>query len=215
MAPPKRPRRLRDPEGAREAILDAALKRFSRCGYRGARIADIAKDAACSEALVYFHFKSKAELFRETVNRIDSDSAWFHDDDTHDGLIRTMHDGELRYHRDARWRALDHVWSEAQGGERDLLELLRPQMQDTVARLDAVLGKFDEVHHPRRRLFANLLQAVSYGSRVMRRYDADALTPEDAADLLAFATAAVLQALEGKGPELPALTPATDAPAGG
>jgi AcrR family transcriptional regulator len=201
---PARPKRAstRDPERAREAILDAALKRFSACGYKGARLADVAKDAGYSEALVYFHFKTKAALFREVVSRIDAGTRWFDDDATPDALVAHMRDGELRYHLDARWRALDHVWAEALGGERDLLELLKPQLRHSVDALTDLLARFDHVAHPKRRQLALLLLAVSYGSRVLRRYDPDAVTPEEAADLLAFTANVALASLDGTGPKL-------------
>jgi len=176
-------------------VLDAALRRFSSHGYKGARIADIAKDAGYSEALVYFHFQSKAELFREVVSRIDAESQWFDPDETPDAFVAQMREGELRYHQDARWRALDHVWSEALSGERELLDLIQPQLQRSVGALEELLARFDQRGHSNRRSCALLLLAVSYGARVLRRYDPDAVTPEEAADLMAFAARAVMHEL--------------------
>lgn len=187
------PKRRRDASRARVAVLDAALKRFSAHGYVGARIADIAKDAGYSEALVYFHFQNKAGLFREVVARIDADSKWFDPDCTPDAFVTQMREGELRYHLDARWRALDNVWAEAQGGERDLLELIRPQLRSSVGALEALLARFDRGRHPDRRQHALLLLAVSYGARVLRRYDPEAVSAEEAADLLGYAAAAVVE----------------------
>lgn len=192
-APPKR---RRDSARAREAVLDAALKRFSAHGYVGARIADIAQDAGYSEALVYFHFQNKAGLFREVVTRIDADSQWFDDEETPEAFVARMREGELRYHLDARWRALDRVWAEALGGERDLLDLIRPQLRHSVAALEGLLGRFDHSKGTDRRQRALLLLAVSYGARVLRRYDPEAVSPEEAADLLAFAAEAVVRDLE-------------------
>ncbi|MCB9681241.1 MAG: TetR/AcrR family transcriptional regulator [Alphaproteobacteria bacterium] len=200
--PPRRRGTPKDPERAREAILDAALKRFSRKGYRGTRVADVAADAGYSEALVYFHFKSKSELFREVVNNIDRETKWFTDDPTADELVQQMHDGELQYHRDARWRALDRIWAEALAGEKDLLDLLKPQLEGTLTNLDALLARYDRIDHPRRATLARFIMAVSYGSRVMRRYDPGAVSPEEAADVLAFATKVALDALDGGGPPL-------------
>lgn len=194
-AEPAPHKRRRDSGRAREAVLDAALKRFSAHGYVGARIADIAADAGYSEALVYFHFKNKAGLFREVVARIDADAKWFDPEDTAKAFVAHMRDGELRYHLDARWRALDHVWAEALGGERDLLDLIRPQLKNSVEALNGLLARFDQGDHPNRRQRALLLLAVSYGARVLRRYDPTAISPEEAADLLAFAADAVLQDL--------------------
>jgi AcrR family transcriptional regulator len=187
----------RDAERARAAILEAALRRFSSHGYRGARMADVARDAGCSEALVYFHFRTKAELFREVVSRIDAETSWFGDDATPEALVAHLRDGELAYHRDARWRALDHVWGEALAGEPDLLALLRPQVRGAVGGLEALLARFDPQDAADRRSLALLLLAVSYGTRVMRRYDPDAVSPEQAADLLAIAGRFVVDALAG------------------
>lgn len=43
-------------------ILDAAMKVFSKKGYRGSSIADITKEAGVSKALFYHYFKSKRDL---------------------------------------------------------------------------------------------------------------------------------------------------------
>lgn len=187
------PRRRRDAAVARAALLDAAHRRFSAHGYVGTRIADVAKDAGYSEALVYHHFGDKAGLFRDVVSRIDADTRWFDEEATPDELVAHMREGELRYHLDARWRALDRVWGEALAGERDLLDLIRPQLRHAVGALETLLGRFDRTGHADRRKHALLLLAVSYGARVLRRYDPDAVTPEEAADLMAFAAEAVLR----------------------
>lgn len=197
---PPRPRAPRDADRAREAILEAALKRFSAHGYQGARIADIAKDAGYSEPLVYHHFTSKALLFREVVSRIDSETTWFEDETTPAALVAHLRDGELQYHLDARWRALDRVWAEALGGDRDLLGLIRPQLRGAVGSLETLLTRFDATGHGDRRKFALLLLAVSYGSRVLRRYDADAVTPEEAAELMGVTAEMILASLGGAGP---------------
>jgi len=189
---PQPPRRRRDPARARQAVLDAALKRFSAKGYAGTRLADVARDAGCSEALVYFHFKNKSELFREVVSRIDADARWFEPGDTPAAFVAHVREGELRYHNDARWRALDHVWGEALGGDRELLDLIRPQLRGAVEALEDLLVRIDPAQAADRRKHALLLLAVSYGTRVLRRYDPDAVSPEEAADLMALAAEAVV-----------------------
>lgn len=194
---PSRP--ARDAEHARKALLDAALKRFSAHGYQGTRLADVARDAGYSEALVYFHFRTKQALFEAVVSSLDSESRWFDDEATPEALVAAMREGELRYHRDARWRALDPVWAEALGGERDLLELLRPNLRHAVGSLEDLLGRFDPDGTADRRRLALLLLAVSYGARVMRRYDPDWVSPEEAADLLGLATELALGRMGAKG----------------
>jgi AcrR family transcriptional regulator len=58
----QRPRtRLTAPE-RKQAILDAAMKVFSRGGYHGSSIDQIAQAAGISKALIYDHFPSKREL---------------------------------------------------------------------------------------------------------------------------------------------------------
>jgi AcrR family transcriptional regulator len=63
-APPKsHPTRKRlSAEDRRAAILEAALEVFSRHGYNGASIDEIANAAGISKALIYEHFPSKKDL---------------------------------------------------------------------------------------------------------------------------------------------------------
>ena len=51
-------------ERSRRQILDAALTLFSRQGYRGTNIREIAEEAALSTGNVYHLFKDKEEIFR-------------------------------------------------------------------------------------------------------------------------------------------------------
>jgi TetR/AcrR family fatty acid metabolism transcriptional regulator len=57
----KLPRSEREAE-RRKAILRAAVEVFSRKGYQGCRIADVAKEAGVAYGLVYHYFKDKDEL---------------------------------------------------------------------------------------------------------------------------------------------------------
>src|SRR5919201_5607722 len=63
-APPKAnaTRKRLSAEDRRAAILDAALEVFSRRGYNGASIDEIAQAAGISKALIYEHFPSKRDL---------------------------------------------------------------------------------------------------------------------------------------------------------
>ncbi len=53
----------------RREILAAARRRFVTDGYPRARLGDIASDAGLSKGGVYFHFKSKRELFDALIVR--------------------------------------------------------------------------------------------------------------------------------------------------
>lgn len=56
----------------RERLLDAALKRFSRDGWGGTSIRDLARDVGVREGSVYKHFRSKQEIFDALVQRADT-----------------------------------------------------------------------------------------------------------------------------------------------
>jgi AcrR family transcriptional regulator len=70
-APPKSPpsRKRLSAEDRRAAILDAALEVFSRRGYNGASIDEIANAAGISKALIYEHFPSKKDLHVSLLER--------------------------------------------------------------------------------------------------------------------------------------------------
>lgn len=59
-----------EPKGARtrRAILEAAIERFGRDGYRATSVADIARDAGVSGTAAYAYFPSKEALFLAAVD---------------------------------------------------------------------------------------------------------------------------------------------------
>lgn len=57
-------RRRLDPAERRVLLMDAAARTFSRLGYRGARMEDVAEEAGVAKGLLYQHFPSKEALFR-------------------------------------------------------------------------------------------------------------------------------------------------------
>ncbi|MEU6346528.1 TetR family transcriptional regulator [Streptomyces sp. NPDC046977] len=65
--PPARPRRVRDPELHRRAIVDAAARTFTERGYNRATLRDIAQRAGVTHGLVLRHFGSKQNLFLAAV----------------------------------------------------------------------------------------------------------------------------------------------------
>src|SRR3954454_21911458 len=70
-APPKsQPARKRlSAVDRRSAIFDSALQVFSRHGYNGASIDEIAQAAGISKALIYEHFPSKKDLHVSLLER--------------------------------------------------------------------------------------------------------------------------------------------------
>ncbi len=50
-------------------ILDAAMRHFAEHGYRGASLAQIAKEAGVSKSLIFWYFENKAKLFEALMDR--------------------------------------------------------------------------------------------------------------------------------------------------
>lgn len=72
---------MRKGEQTRQAILEAAIDRFGRDGYRATAVADIARDAGVGGTVAYTYFPSKEALF---LAAIDEDAAGI----IHEGLSR-------------------------------------------------------------------------------------------------------------------------------
>ncbi len=66
---PKRDPEITAPEplDTRERILRTATDEFASRGLAGARVDRIARDAGVNKAMIYYHFSSKEELYRETI----------------------------------------------------------------------------------------------------------------------------------------------------
>ncbi|MDJ0919846.1 MAG: TetR/AcrR family transcriptional regulator [Henriciella sp.] len=60
-------RRLQQKEAKRAALVDAALKVFSRVGFAAAKMDDVAEEAGVSKGTVYLYFDSKERLFEAMV----------------------------------------------------------------------------------------------------------------------------------------------------
>ena len=63
------PKRRRDAAATRQAILEAATRRFATEGYQRAGVREIADDAGVTAALVNRYFGSKEGLFSEVIER--------------------------------------------------------------------------------------------------------------------------------------------------
>lgn len=86
----------------RRVILRAAVEVFSRKGYHGCRIQDVAKEAGVAYGLVYHYFKNKDELLESVFA-----SGW-------NGFIaRVQAEIERDHHVTARVKAIVHVAFEA------------------------------------------------------------------------------------------------------
>ena len=64
---PPAPRRRLPAAERRELILDAAMNAFADTGYHQTSLEEVARRAGVSKALIYDHFSSKQELYRELL----------------------------------------------------------------------------------------------------------------------------------------------------
>ena len=60
-------------QNTKKAILESALRLFSRRGYERTSLSDIAKYAGVTRGAIYWHFDDKKELFVYLCNQIDKD----------------------------------------------------------------------------------------------------------------------------------------------
>ncbi|MBL6078438.1 TetR family transcriptional regulator [Belnapia sp. T18] len=64
------PRRSRDPEQTRRAILDAAIAEFAEMGFAAARVDDIAARTSTTKRMIYYYFQSKERLFATVIEEM-------------------------------------------------------------------------------------------------------------------------------------------------
>jgi AcrR family transcriptional regulator len=64
------PRPGKDAAHTREAIFCAAAEAFSRHGFAGVTVDDIAQAAGVNKAMIYYHFTDKLGLYREIVREM-------------------------------------------------------------------------------------------------------------------------------------------------
>ncbi|MBZ4670859.1 MAG: TetR-like transcriptional regulator [Oscillospiraceae bacterium] len=55
---------------AKERILNAAVELFSKKGFDGARVNEIAEAAKVNKALIYYYFKNKEDILDYLVNML-------------------------------------------------------------------------------------------------------------------------------------------------
>ena len=65
--PTKRARRKRDPEGTREAILEAAREVLAQDGKEGVSVAQVAQRAGVNRGTAYQHFQTREQLIEATA----------------------------------------------------------------------------------------------------------------------------------------------------
>jgi len=59
---------------SRTRIILSAMHEFAVHGYAGARVDRIAEGASINKAMIYYHFRSKQDLYRETIGEVYRDA---------------------------------------------------------------------------------------------------------------------------------------------
>jgi len=114
----------------RQAILDAAIVRFGRDGYRSTSVADIARDAGVGSTITYAYFPNKEALF---FAALDEDAAAV----MQDGLVQVFEDTDPREWRESLLLTLiDAV--ETHPLARRVLSGLEPTVTDRVIDIPAI-----------------------------------------------------------------------------
>lgn len=155
--------RRRDRAATRAALLDAARLRFSRQGFDGTGVREIAGDAGVDPALVFRYFGSKDKLYAEAMRvEIPRGAA----DDPHRPLVH-LADGLLRDVVFGEWPEFD--------GEHPLLVMLRSAHRADVREqlrgqlCEGYLREFaDRLEGEDAELRAELVGALLLGMGVMR-----------------------------------------------
>ena len=60
-------RKIRDAEASKARVFEAAAEEFASHGFAGAKVDRIAARARVNKAMIYYHFKNKAALYRAVV----------------------------------------------------------------------------------------------------------------------------------------------------
>ncbi|MCP2336546.1 TetR/AcrR family transcriptional regulator [Actinomadura rupiterrae] len=72
--PDVKSRRAKYSEETRNALLDAATRRFAEHGFAGTSLEDVAADIRATRGAVYHHFASKTALFQAVFERLEERS---------------------------------------------------------------------------------------------------------------------------------------------
>lgn len=117
-------------ELTRLAVLEAAVDRFGRDGFRATSVADIARDAGVGGSVPYAYFASKEDLFLSALDR-DASAVMA------EGLSLVFDDPEEEWRRDLMPTLVRSV--EAHPLARRVLAGLEPDVTERVAEIPALV----------------------------------------------------------------------------
>jgi AcrR family transcriptional regulator len=183
------PKRRRDPEASRAAILEAAREVFAERGYARATIREIARRAGVTHGLVMRHFGTKERLLiealpgpRATAVVVPGDLA------TLPERVAASFVAEAES-SDTGEHAMVTLIRSAASGDEAAMPLYAAVEREVTANFREVLGPGSEVYAA---LLASLLIGVTFGRRVARTGVLAELTRDELIGYLVPAIRAVL-----------------------
>jgi AcrR family transcriptional regulator len=183
------PRRRRDPEASRAAILEAARAVFTERGYARATIREIARRAGVTHGLVMRHFGTKEQLLIQALPG--------------PRVAATLLPGDLATLPERIAAAFVAETDSAGDGEHVVVALIRSAASDEQAAMPLyaavqheITAAFREVLGPGSEVYAGLLGSlligVTFGRRVARSGVLAELSSEELVGYLATAIRALL-----------------------
>jgi AcrR family transcriptional regulator len=131
---------------AREKILETAMRLFATQGYSTTSLAQVAKEAHVSKALIFWHFENKEALFHDAVQRT-----------LEPYLINVLDDLE-GLAEDEQLRRLIEEYYAFVAKHPDSVKLVVGVLLRGDSRPDDFLGRLTELHRVYRDLLADVLE---------------------------------------------------------
>jgi AcrR family transcriptional regulator len=131
---------------AREKILETAMRLFATQGYSTTSLAQVAKEAHVSKALIFWHFDNKEALFHDAVQRT-----------LEPYLINVLDDLE-GLAEDEQLRHLIEEYYAFVAKHPDSVKLVLGVLLRGDSRPDDFLGRLTELHRVYRDLLADVLE---------------------------------------------------------
>lgn len=116
-------------EQTRQTILDAAIVRFGRDGYRASSVADIARDAGVGGTVAYAYFENKESLF---LAALDTDAAAV----INEGVLHLLDEDRIEWQETLVLALIDAI--EQHPLAKRVLSGLEPHATDRVIEIPAL-----------------------------------------------------------------------------
>ncbi|HEX6489011.1 MAG TPA: helix-turn-helix domain-containing protein [Candidatus Dormibacteraeota bacterium] len=159
----------------KERLLDAAARVIARDGFRGARLADVAREAGLTTGAVYSNFRDKEDLFLAAFDRVQAQRAVQNVNPTSaddlPGMISQIADGIRQFEADSELQVLNLELALLGTRNRRVHNLLSKSERDTIDNLAKLLPGAEDAVRSR----AALMLALSNGLALMRMLAGDAV----------------------------------------